>query len=448
MRQFHLTHSNCSNLPVSLFLVCLIFLLGNASSTYAQEERVYRQFSTQAVDKQFRSIDTTVIERRQAIERYVKNYQLNGDLPQITIPVIFHHVYRQGRVSPPAIERQLNALNRAFSYETEWKHPAHDILGLEKLMPPRNGIQFCFADVDLMKNGAKGYNYVRVDVEEWTIDELVKAAISTTEVNGFDFTAYEPQNYLNIWIVDLPENEAGYAQMPWGPKKSDGIVINKEVFDPSRGKFSTYDQGKSLVHLIGSFLGLYELWSDNKPCSDDRVADTPIHNAPNYGANTEYRHISLCSGYPVAQTMNFMDATDDENVYFFTKGQMLRVAAMLSEGGPRGSLKDAQSLCSESLISEEAAARSNAITKPQKTSSKFQISPNPATNQITISYPADGEWQSFQLFNANGQLLQDLKAATGGDLLQVDCSHYPAGIYFITATSLSEKQTQRFTLSK
>ena len=81
-----------------------------------------------------------------------------------------------------------------------------------------------------------------------------------------------------------------------------------------------------------------------------------LHNAPNYGANAEYRHISLCNG-GVEYTMNYMDATDDNNMYSMTLGQMMRIIAILSEGGPRGSLKDAESLCSEqSLVAAERAS--------------------------------------------------------------------------------------------
>ncbi len=436
---------NYHNLPLRFVLFLFISCSLNPQTSFSQ--RIYRQFSTQAVDKQFRLADETVVERRQAIERYVKSYQLNGELPSFTIPIIFHHVYKDNPISPAAIEAQLTALNDAFLYKTEWEHPAHDILDLESLMPPSGSIQFCLADVDLMENGSLGYNYIPVGIEEWSVDDLVTTALGNNAVEGFDFTAYQPENYLNIWIVDLPDTEAGYAQMPWSPKKSDGIVINRQLVEPSGDKFRQYAQMKSLVHLTGSYLGLLELWNDSKPCADDRIFDTPVHNAPNYGANAEYRHISLCDGR-VEYSMNYMDATDDNFMYSFTLGQMLRITAMLSEGGPRGSLKDAKSLCGQSLLETEALARNQPIVTTQKTTTSFQISPNPATNQISISYPSDSEWQSFQLFNANGQLLQNFRVNGNGTLLRVDCSHYPAGIYFITAINLSEKQTQRFTLSK
>jgi len=442
MRQFYVNACSFFNFPIRLFFACLFFNLVCPSVNYAQ--RAYRQFSTQAVDKQFHSVDTGVIERKQAIEKYVKNYQHIGDLPNYTIPVIFHHVYQTRPISFSTVEEQLNALNTAFQYEHDWQHPAHTILDIEDLTPQSEGIQFCFADVDLMGNGLKGYSQMRVSVNEWSIDSLVSRASSRNNTSGFDFTAYQPENYLNIWIVDLPGQEAGYAQMPWSPQKADGIVINRKVFEPLSAEFEPYNQGKTLVHLVGSYLGLYELWNDDKPCVDDRVFDTPLHNAPNYGTYSEYRHISLCNGNPVELTMNFMDATDDNYMYFFTKGQMLRIVAMLSEGGPRGGLKDAQNLCNQvAPIQSRINLNSTNTTIPN-----FQIYPNPTKDHITINYSSDSNWQSFQLFSPTGQLLQSLPSIESRSELKIDCTKYPSGIYFITASNQFTKQTQRFTLNK
>ena len=429
-----------------LFQGLLSFLLLTSSLNLEGQSRAYRQFSTQKVDRQFRLSDESIAERRQAIERHVKQFQLNGALPNFTIPILFHHIYQDNPIDPVVIEAQLNALNTAFQYQHDWQHPAHDILGIDNLTPPSAGIQFCLADVDLMGDGSIGYNYQQVSVNEWTIDGLVATALGENSVAGFDFTAFKPDNYLNVWIVDLPSNEAGYAQMPWGPKNSDGIVINRQIFEPIGNDFNAYKQGKTLVHLVGSYLGLLELWNENKPCTDDRVFDTPIHNAPNYGPNSEYRNISLCQGNPVEQTMNFMDATDDNNMYLFTQGQMLRVVAMLSEGGPRNSLKDAANLCSRVNVVDALANSRNKSSLDKASIPAFQITPNPAKDQITITFPIDSHWQSFQLFNASGQLLQTLVVDAQTGTLKVDCSGYLPGLYFITANNDGLKQTQKFTL--
>ncbi|MEM1119734.1 MAG: zinc-dependent metalloprotease [Bacteroidota bacterium] len=163
--------------------------------------------------------------------------------------------------------------------------------------------------------------------------------------------------------------------------------------------------------------------------------------------DTKFRHISLCDG-STEFTMNYMDATDDQFMYHFTLGQMLRVTAMLSSGGPRGGLNQSQSLCSKSSTVDAIVPDNSSNAAPHKPVAHFQIDPNPASDQITITYPSDRAWQTFRLFNANGQLLQEFGSEAGNNFLQLDCSQHPAGIYFITATNRLEQQTQRFTLSK
>jgi hypothetical protein len=58
---------------------------------------------------------------------------------------------------------------------------------------------------------------------------------------------------------------------------------------------------RTLTHLMGNYLNLYDLWNESQPCADDYVDDTPIHNAPN-GRFWQYRHVSTCDGSPVEMT--------------------------------------------------------------------------------------------------------------------------------------------------
>ncbi|HMP32402.1 MAG TPA: M43 family zinc metalloprotease, partial [Saprospiraceae bacterium] len=100
--------------------------------------------------------------------------------------------------------------------------------------------------------------------------------------------------------------------------------------------------GKTLVHLMGVYLGLQALWT-NLECADDGVEDTPIHNAPNsscYGQG----HISLCPGNPMEMVGNFMDSNPDDCAYMFTKGQVARMHATLGELGYRSHLLKGQKL--------------------------------------------------------------------------------------------------------
>jgi hypothetical protein len=120
--------------------------------------------------------------------------------------------------------------------------------------------------------------------------------------------------------------------MPGGPSATDGIVLDYRFLGSLGTVKAPYDQGKTLTHLVGNYLGLNDLWG-NGHCADDLVDDTPPHNAPNFGC-PGYRHISTCDDNPVEMTMNFMDNTDDACMYMFTAGQVRRMRAALGESGP------------------------------------------------------------------------------------------------------------------
>ena len=94
--------------------------------------------------------------------------------------------------------------------------------------------------------------------------------------------------------------------------------------------------GKTLTHLVGSYLGLTELWGKGR-CQDDRVADTPVHNAPNHRCPGK-GHLTFCEKGAYEMTMNFMDNTYDQCMYMFTNGQALRMQAVLSPDRPRSLL--------------------------------------------------------------------------------------------------------------
>ena len=143
--------------------------------------------------------------------------------------------------------------------------------------------------------------------------------------------SYLPDKYINIWVTKLPDGMSSYASSIYRDVGSDvdGIVLDAQYFNKDPG--SPYGQGKTLTHLMGNYLGLYDLWSEDRPCEDDYVDDTPIHNALNYG-KPFHRHVSTCDKQNIVpeMLMNFMDNSDDELQTMFTAGQVLRMHAVLS----------------------------------------------------------------------------------------------------------------------
>lgn len=147
---------------------------------------------------------------------------------------------------------------------------------------------------------------------------------------------------INIWVAELDSGNAGYAHLPGAPSGIDGIVIDPDFFGNEEGTAKApYTQGKTLVHLMGTYLGLYELWNENEPCKDDLVEDTPLHDGPTSIAvrsDKNSRFVCFCPGTPTAMYMNFMDNSDDSQLSLFTEGQKKRMRAVLTSGGLRNGL--------------------------------------------------------------------------------------------------------------
>jgi hypothetical protein len=148
---------------------------------------------------------------------------------------------------------------------------------------------------------------------------------------GLDPTS--PTTKLNLWCCTIGGGILGYAQFPGGSSATDGVVIDSKYFGLSGTANYPYNLGRTATHEVGHWLNLRHIWGD-ATCGNDLVADTPSHNAANYGVPT-YPHYSTCSGTPVEMTMNYMDYTDDRGMYMFSLGQKARIDALFVSGGAR-----------------------------------------------------------------------------------------------------------------
>lgn len=176
------------------------------------------------------------------------------------------------------------------------------------------------------------------------IDSLVK--INTSPIQQGD------ENKLNIWIVDFNSGLLGYAQFPWELKKSpktDGIVLDINTFK-KEVLHSSYNLGKTLTHEVGHWLGLYHVFqrtysgqvgqidTDNDGLLEygertgDLVTDTPIQMNPSYGNSYEKQWpVTIINGKKYySMFMNFMDYSNDINLFMLTKEQCKKVRLFIN----------------------------------------------------------------------------------------------------------------------
>ncbi|MEO9474212.1 MAG: M43 family zinc metalloprotease [Cyclobacteriaceae bacterium] len=153
-------------------------------------------------------------------------------------------------------------------------------------------------------------------------------------------TIWDPEKYLNIWVLafggDL-DGILGYAQFPSlsgldglsaneGPAETDGVVIGHPYFGTTGTAVQPFNGGRTATHEIGHWLGLRHIWGDGGCSIDDFCEDTPPAAAENFGCPDED---SCTSDEFPDMVENYMDYTNDACMNIFTQDQKARMRTVL-----------------------------------------------------------------------------------------------------------------------
>jgi hypothetical protein len=270
------------------------------------------------------------------IEQFTRFYVQAGDFVArrgvTTIPVVVHVVYRtdEENVSDRQLRSQIAVLNRDFRAANPdvAKVPA----------PFRDGvadarIEFALAGED--PDGKRSSGILRVKTTRRAFrhfeDDVKSSATGGSE-------PWDAERYLNIWVCTLAGGLLGYAQFPGGPPQTDGVVIRNTAFGTSGTTTAPFNRGRTTVHEVGHYLNLPHIWGENRipSCGDsDLVDDTPNQFDKNFG-KPDFPHVSCNNGPHGDMFMNYMDYVDDDAMFMFTHGQVMRMQATLA--GPRSGL--------------------------------------------------------------------------------------------------------------
>ena len=258
---------------------------------------------------------------------------------------------------------------------------------------------------------------------------------------------------MNIWVVALPKENAGYAQMPGrGTMETDGVVINYHYFGMTTDE--NFGQGASLSFLIAQYLNLYPLsgHSLDYPCSDDYVDDTPLHNSRNSGCPSSL-HISICTKkYAPEMLMNIMSSNTSDNwKYMFTRGQAARMQAVLDTTGFRSDLALSESICKESDLVELDSRNTKLNANSFGANTKLNIYPNPTQGLLNISFETAHEIDfDITIMNTIGKtvMTNSFENINGSFSEQFVFTNLPSGIYFVEISNNDAKAVYKITLSK
>jgi len=244
------------------------------------------------------------------------------------IPVVVHVVFQTAaqKISNAQVHSQIDVLNRDYRK----KNP--DVSKIPRVfskLAADSRIEFVLATTDPKGAPTDGITRTKTKVGAFGDDNKVKKAAT----GGAD--AWPADRYLNLWACQLGGGLLGYAQFPGGPAATDGVVILHTGFGSTGTATAPFNLGRTATHEIGHWLNLRHIWGDDGTgCSgDDFVADTPNAGDHNFGKPT-FPHVTCNNGPNGDLFMNYMDYTDDDSMFMFTKGQATRMQTCLDADRP------------------------------------------------------------------------------------------------------------------
>ena len=242
-------------------------------------------------------------EKQMTAKLRSKGLTWGSKLPEhgFTVDVRVHVITRSdgtGGVSRQQINDQIAVLNAAYSGKTA-KQDAPTVF------------RFRTKSIDYTRND-DWYDWSDPDVDP-ADDEEAKAALHK---GGFDD--------LNVYIAGLSDGLLGYAYYPnEATLTQDGVVILNDSLPG--GSAAPYNEGDTLTHEAGHWLGLYHTFENGCVAPGDSVLDTP-YQADGDNIFECNESDDTCPAPGRDPVHNFMSYGDDPCLDRFTRGQSVRMA--------------------------------------------------------------------------------------------------------------------------
>ena len=389
----------------------------------AQRECASQAYNAQKSSAARQTADQFIKHQSPVLTSSINENAIAGKVEKtIRIPVVVHVLYNTAaqNISDAVIKSGIAALNRDFRKQNK---DTAAIPERFKAFAADVQIEFDLATADPRGVATTGIVRKQTSVSAWTMDDKIKFSAH----GGAD--AWDSKNYLNIWLGNT-RRLLGYATMPGGDEKLDGLVIHFESFGTVNSS-GPYNLGRTAVHEAGHWLGLHHIWGDDF-CGDDGVDDTPVQGGFTTGCPATFR--SSCSnGSAGDMFMNYMDFTNDACMNLFTHGQKERMRLMFKKGGPRHALLSSTGL---NTPWHEAPPQTNDTALHMFT---VQIYPNPSKDAVAIRFngPESGINATLNIISASGAIVKTILITSAKQ--QINIAQLNAGLYLFKITMNNSK---------
>lgn len=238
-------------------------------------------------------IDLTEMEIEAALED-ARIFRLMKAQANVSIPVAWHVIHNgnTGLLTQADIDNSIAAMNTGFA---------------------GSGISFTLVSVSYTDN-ASWYNF-RYN--------------SSTETQAKSALQADPNTHLNVYS-NAADGLLGWATFPSelasNPARDGVVILHSSV---PGGSTTNYNEGDTLTHEVGHWLGLYHTFQGG--CrGGDQVADTEPERSATSGCPIGK---DTCKGRispGVDPIHNFMDYSYDSCMFEFTQGQVDRMQAQIA----------------------------------------------------------------------------------------------------------------------
>ncbi|CAE6365653.1 unnamed protein product [Rhizoctonia solani] len=300
--------SNCStsNWPTMLFTILATLTLSFAS-VLAQADPTEDQFTrcgSIPSEAEVRLAELSFLSKKKASKTSQVGVNAEVDF-NVVIPVHWHTItsgksIRGGYIPISQITESIKVLNNDFSSTGfSFKLESSEYIANE----------IWYDRAGLAKDPRSPEYVYQTEMKQ----SLRLGGVSTLNIYSTGFT-----NTTNRRILGFGTFPSEYEYNP----VDDGVVVRCSTVPG--GSFYPFNQGKTLTHEVGHWLGLYHTFQGGCRGNGDLVSDTPAHLDGTNGCPTSLP--DTCPHHPGHDPIhNFMDYSDDSCLNEFTPGQIRRM---------------------------------------------------------------------------------------------------------------------------